>query len=168
MKRLVHLGVDLNIPNSSGRTWLYEVFFSGDLDFAHFLFEQGAKLENSGISPISLILGRKDFGGQSPKYVEWLIEHGANIDDDTNNGFTALEIAIKYGWESHAIYLINKGANLNPKRSRNGMSLAEQAVGQGLFQAARLLINKGVPYNSRLQGPGLYYVQQYKFRFHYI
>jgi len=158
--------MDLNIPNSNGHTWLFEVFISGDLDFAHFLMEQGAKLENSGISPISLILGRKDFGGQSPKYVEWLIEHGANIDDDTNNGFTPIEIAIQYGWESHAIYLINKGANLYPKRSKNGMNLAQQAVGQGLFQAARLLISKGLPYNNQLQaGPGLYYMQQYRFMF---
>lgn len=69
----------------------------------------------NGGTPLGAVAGE-------PEVVRWLVEHGANIDALQNSGVPAIVSFIgQQDWES-ALYLIEKGANLDI-RNADGLSV---------------------------------------------
>ncbi len=81
------------------------------------------------------------------KQVEWLLEHGAQINNQGTDGNTPLLSALNFGHEEIALFLIEKGAHVNVVGSHE-MTPLLLALKFGHREIVLLLINKGADVNA--------------------
>ena len=74
-----------------------------------------------------------------------LLDNGANVNDKTNDGQTALMYASQYKWD--AKWLLEKGANVNEK-DKWGNTALTYAFDESNFDGVRLLLNHGSDING--------------------
>jgi len=83
--------------------------------------------------------------------VDLLLEKGADIDIQDDQGDTALHLAV--GHEQVAELLLEKGADIN-RTDRWGMTALHEAARNGHEQVVGLLLKKGADVNAKDQGDG--------------
>lgn len=111
--------LDINAVNSSGETPLMMASLRGDLEWAKRLLERGAKVRQTGWSPLHYAAT-----GSEPAIVAMLLDRGAPIDAQSPNGTTALMMAARYGAEASVDLLLARGAD---KRRLNDLGLDARA-----------------------------------------
>ncbi len=74
--------------------------------------------------------------------VRILIEHGADIDDRSNNGKTSLLWASHWGHDEVTRYLVKKGANLHIA-DKDGLTVLMNAIMKGHEPIVRFLVDHG-------------------------
>lgn len=79
--------------------------------------------------------------------VQFLIEHGANIEATDHEQSTSLFIACQKGYNQIALFLINKGANLEHK-NKHGDTPLTIATWNNKFTVVKLLLDAGADLNS--------------------
>ena len=113
---LARPGVDVNALNPQGESALMMAALKGDLAGAQLLLEHGAKVNQTGWSPLLYAAT-----GPEPDLVRLLLDRGAEIDAGSPNGSTPLMMAAQYGAEDSVTLLLERGAD--PKR-RNQLDLS--------------------------------------------
>lgn len=77
---------------------------------------------------IGMLLGKGKLRGRNLlQRIKRLIESGADVNDNSNNGHLPLNIAISKGHREIAILLLNAGADFS-KRDKSGLSAFERAL----------------------------------------
>ncbi|KUL86888.1 hypothetical protein ZTR_05366 [Talaromyces verruculosus] len=130
VERLLELGVDIDPIDEQGETPLHKACFNGHTETARQLLFRGANpnvQSKSGRRPLHL-------GADSESVVRVLTDHKAEIDAQSNNGWTALMQAVWWGSEPSMRTLLELGANIN----------LQNTVGETALHLAEL------EYNSRL------------------
>lgn len=94
---------------------------------ALYLVQQGANVnEQTILNGVNTPFFDAVFHGTSPELVEAMIQHGANINWQDENGFSPLMVAVSQGDLPMVKLLIRSGANLN-LRNKNNLTILEQA-----------------------------------------
>ena len=81
---------------------------------------------------------------------EMLINEGADLNTQTEDGFTALHKSVIMGAENITSLLIKKGAAIN-KKSKIGVTALHDAVSCGHIEMVELLIENGAKINAKDQ-----------------
>lgn len=114
IKDLVKNGANVNDVGGKGYTPLLFSLFNGNTKTANFLLENGAdpnKAEEKGWSPLMMACEKLE---NDLDAIKKLISCGANINQISNKGCTALMSACIYQKSSNIIsYLIEMGADIN-------------------------------------------------------
>ncbi len=97
-----------NARNIHGDTALRLAAFKGDLAMVQKLVKARAFVNMPGWSPLMYAA----FNGHTP-VVEYLLENGAEVDAQAENGFTALIAAARSGHEDVVVSLLKRKANPN-------------------------------------------------------
>lgn len=105
---------DVNALNQAGESALMMAALKGNLVGAELLLARGAKVNQSGWSPLHYAAA-----GPDPKMVQWLIDRGADVDATSPNGTTPLMMAAQYGSEASVDLLLSHGADLKRRNERN-------------------------------------------------
>lgn len=101
------------------------------------------------LDSIGWVLGRRKSRGRDLlKVVQRLIDSGADVNDERNNGHRPLNIAVNHGLREVALLLLEAGANFQMK-DRSGLSAFEWALTRGLYDVAHEMVNRGHPYTPR-------------------
>ncbi len=80
--------------------------------------------------------------------VEYLVEHGADVDLTVNTGETPLQVALKNGSFDIAKYLVSKGADVN-KPDLMSMSPLAWAVKDNNMDKVKFLVSNGANVNQQ-------------------
>jgi|SaaInlLV_10m_DNA_2_1039722.scaffolds.fasta_scaffold00107_7 Fic-DOC domain mobile mystery protein B len=84
-----------------------------------------------------------------------------DINETENNGHSALNIAIKRGYEKYAILLIKLGANLM-LRDKSGCNAFETAINHEEFSIAKAIEKTGYKYDAKSKKIPYYKMYKYK------
>ncbi len=142
-KKLINLGVNLNIRNANGSTALIASIEKGNDEIAKLLIEKGANLDIVNYeqnTALMVAVTRNNI-----EIANELLRHGADI--NYSNGYhTALIIATEKGYVEMAKMLLMNGANINYKNIVNNTALIIAAE-KGYFELVKMLIELGADLN---------------------
>ncbi|KAJ9438249.1 Ankyrin repeat and KH domain-containing protein mask [Diplonema papillatum] len=118
--------------------------FEGNTHLLRLLIEVGVSIESTRGASLKTAL---HFAAEHALFqvVELLVEAGAEVDADSQNGWTPLCLAALHGDEKIAQYLIDAGANVNAVAERK--SALVHAIDSGNYEACRVLISGGADVN---------------------
>ena len=83
--------------------------------------------------------------------MEALLEVGANVNTTTENGYTALMYAAKYGSNETVKNLLERGAEVN-RRTHDGRTALLYAAGEGRYDSMQILIARGAELDVDSEG----------------
>jgi ankyrin repeat protein len=116
VRALLEAKANPNVANRYGDTPLMLASIKGNLDIVRVLVAAKARLDPPGWTPLIYAAT----GGHEP-IVDYLIDHGANLDARSPNGTTALMMAIHEHHVRTAQLLIDRGADVT-LRNQDGAS----------------------------------------------
>ena len=142
---LRHNGADMDGQGYDGRNPLHGAAYSGNLEVARKLIEYdpayiNAREEGGGETPLDWASR-----GQNPKggsVVRLLLEHGADINVQDNNGWTPLHSASYDGALEVVRVLLEHGADVEVKKN-DRMTALQEAAGRGHEKVVELLREHG-------------------------
>lgn len=108
VKQLLKAGVDINATDREERSALLRALLSGRTQLASILEEQGAEFDSS---EFLLEITRNQVRDRD--VISWLVDRGADLERTSEDGDTALIIAIRKSDHRLARHLIAQGANVN-------------------------------------------------------
>ncbi|MEW6527856.1 MAG: ankyrin repeat domain-containing protein [Spirochaetota bacterium] len=127
-------GVDLNDEKTFGYIPLHIAVWKNNIELIQLFLERGTNINIlNGLDQNCL------FQTYDINTVEYLIEHGANVNQVDKDGYIPL-ILCSWHYELAKLY-IEKGANYK-HRNRNGISLFLAAVSDGNYELVKYLINE--------------------------
>ncbi len=143
LELLIKNGAKVNISNTYGRSALIEAVSSRSLKKVDFLLKNGAQVNRKsegfgGVSPISEAVYNEDL-----EMVKLLIDHGADLSLEKDNGETLLLVAI-LSEKSYPVVklLIEKGADVNRSNNYKETPLMKAAQ-YNLPAIVKLLLDSG-------------------------
>ncbi|KAM0452465.1 hypothetical protein ACHAPV_009499 [Trichoderma viride] len=141
MQLLLKAGADVNAVGTYG-TSLENALEKGDLHALELLEKHGA-LENKDLNDRSLLISSNE------KCMKYLLDRGADINMQTENGGIALHMAISRGDESIFNFLLERGADVNAVDVRSGTPLQEACSGHEYHTTrfAEILLDRGADPN---------------------
>ncbi|MGL9778991.1 MAG: ankyrin repeat domain-containing protein [Wolbachia sp.] len=141
-------GVDVDDPDTEGRTSLYYAAWKGELDTVEFLVDKGANVhakKNGGVKPIHAATdGHQEIIG-------FLLSKGASIDDTNEDGWAPLHYAANDGWLEVVEFLISKGADVHAQVNDGDQALHIAAQG-GHLEVVKFLVGKGANVQAKTNG----------------
>ena len=81
--------------------------------------------------------------------IDRLLKAGVDVNIRFEDGYTPLVVAAVVGHLEIALFLIEKGANVNVRNLESGKSLLEMAAWEGNMKMASVLLDNGANVNSR-------------------
>lgn len=90
-KALLLAGADVNLTNNDGNNALWLACFSGDLETINVLLEHGVEIDNRNVTGATALIYASSAGKSA--VVQKLLEAGANPHIQTQDDFTALDLA---------------------------------------------------------------------------
>ena len=149
-KFLIGWGVDVNIQDEHGQTWLLICWIHGHKRLAQILIDSSV----AGDTPEPLDVDLKDYRGLTPlnwasikgdiNFIKMLYEKGgAKIDEASPKGWTPLLYAARGGYCEIVQYLLEKGAN-SLQQDNSGGTVAHHAIEKGQGDIIEVLIEYSV------------------------
>lgn len=111
---LAHPGLDVNALNEAGESPLMMAALRGQLGAAERLLARGAKVHQTGWSPIHYAAT-----GPEPRLVSLLLARGAPLEAESPNRTTPLMMAAGYGPEASVDLLLARGADIRRRNDRD-------------------------------------------------
>lgn len=121
MALLLEYGADIESTDDQGNTALQLACERNDFKTASFLLRRGARMDIVGSGMIPLIYAAQR---DSPDTIGFLLDHGANINVQSRNGWTALMTAACEPSPNAIRLLLEKGADIH-KRDNQGTTVFE-------------------------------------------
>lgn len=121
--------VQTKAPPSEGSVRFYQAIQNGNLDMARLYLSKGADINCDNCSQDNLTPLMNRSAGYPIEHVKFLIENGANINQQKANGITALMLAAGSGTTGTITLLIENGADV---------SLTDQNGNDALFYSMRV------------------------------
>ena len=110
IRALLAHGDDVNRPNPSGMTPIFAALYGRQPEAVKLLLAQGARLKGRlGGNTTPLMLAAE----VCPEAIGPLLARGANVNEQSPDGDTALNRAARYGNETAMTTLLRAGANVN-------------------------------------------------------
>lgn len=146
IKALIADGVDLDARDATGKTVLFEVAGSRDVEVARLLVAHGADISIADrwqITPLHEALRRRH-----TEMARFLINAGAEVTVRTYGGETPLHEAAKKGELEIVDLLVARGAEINATTGTGETPLL-WAASEGRYEIAEFLIAKGADVNTQ-------------------
>ena len=150
VKLLLAKGADVNAKNKYGDTALMLAVANGDTEISKLLLEHIGGNPNDEV--IAFLLSEKN---KIKRNDEWISQKSkslgkkqANINDQNNNGKTALMYAAENGLTETAKLLLEHGANINAQDNRGATALM-YAAEKGWTKTVKLLLDHGADVNTK-------------------
>jgi ankyrin repeat protein len=143
---------EVDKPDKDGTTTLMDAAFSGQTANVQYLIEKGAAVNAQNkfeMTPLIKAVSRPYSSGNSIEVVKLLINNGADINFKTKEGWTALQGAVQGEQTEAALYLIENGAEVDPKYTPNGQTPLMMTVQRHNKVLTEALIAKGANVNTR-------------------
>jgi hypothetical protein len=133
-------------------TWLFPVFLlhyweRGNLDALQTCIQMRLPVDFNvqfagQDTPLHLFASRNNMD-----MVEFLLDHGANLEAQNRQGFTPLAFAVQGNHLKMTEYLLRRGADIHAKSSRG--TVAHTAAEWGYVEMMKLLLKHGADINAR-------------------
>lgn len=136
---------DSNKEESNAKYFIFALFFNIFVAFLLLLVASDLFAEN--LEALNRKLYEAVARGKFELVIE-LIEKGADMNAEHNDGWTPLMVAAKNGHKEICEFLISKDANVNAKNNKMGTALL-YAVIEGHIEICKLLILKGADVNAK-------------------
>jgi ankyrin repeat protein/L-ascorbate metabolism protein UlaG (beta-lactamase superfamily) len=136
---LVQKGANLDYRNEQGETALHQAASRGHMAAAQVLINTGMDIDvrdTWGTTPLTAACW------VSLEMVQWLLDHGADVNAHTDSSLSPLSIAVFSGNPEIVNLLINSGADINWCSSNSDRPLMA-AIEQGNTAIARILMDAG-------------------------
>ena len=147
---LIERGANVNAGDKDGITPLMKAVNHFKVEFIKLLLEKGASVESPDIhgrrTPLHYAIDTAYFNQTNPiavDIVKLLVEKGADVNAKSLLGFTPLMIAAKLKNPDIAIYLVEKGANINDQESYEGKTPLIFAAMFDRVETMKFLLEKG-------------------------
>jgi len=155
---LVENGANFNEENSKGTPYVYQAAIRDRLEIVYYLIKKGADIKNGTDIRVKEPFGSFDFdfdydflsfirGIKHFELIKRLIENGANLNAEDEDGNPLLHVAIVHNDFEGFRFLIKNGAKID-KVNINGDTPLHMAATGGLFEVAELLIENGADVNK--------------------
>lgn len=177
-KFLIAKGADVHSRDKHGQTALHYAVLNYETEIIELLIDNGADVnakDKLGNTPLHLMfpaygkfknlniqfhinLYRKYPSRFFPDHtreklalpmIKLLVNNGANINAQNNQGYTPLHFAPLYWYENEIKYLIDNGANINQKSKDGKTTLMLAAAENGNCSIFHLLIDNGADVNAQ-------------------
>jgi ankyrin repeat protein/mRNA-degrading endonuclease RelE of RelBE toxin-antitoxin system len=153
VRRLLNDGADPNsiyAMNENGDTPLHIAVAHESLAMVKLLIEHDADMEaknvQQNITPLFFACVPKD------NYIlEYMLDHGANVNARGPNGSTLLSMACYAGYPEKVTLLLNKGADVSLK-DKKGRTALHFACKYKSPQIVKILLTKGADINAKSEG----------------
>ncbi|KAI9853997.1 MAG: hypothetical protein M1813_001588 [Trichoglossum hirsutum] len=146
-------GASPNAQDSSGRTPLSYAVEEGNEKVIHRFMTGKHEIKHlrdgEGRTPLMWAVLK---GHESVALL--LVEKGAKVDGEANNGLTALQVAAMGGFEPVVRLLLDKRADIEARGKENGWTALHQAVQGRYIGVVRLLLEEGADVNSQTTNDG--------------
>jgi ankyrin repeat protein len=146
LKKMIDIGMDVNIKDEHGNTALIVAIKNKDIEFAKYLIEKGADIKlcnDDGRSAICVAIENElnDFAFE-------MIEQSGGIESDiASNKKSFLHVAVIFGNIEFIKELLDKGININIKDA-HGENALMYAIRGGAIEIAEFLIERGINVND--------------------
>jgi uncharacterized protein len=141
-EKLLAAGADPNARLMSGETPLMEAAREGNLAVVRLLLAGGADANaqeaNAGQDALMWAISERHADVTAE-----LVQHGADVNIRSKNGFTAITFAAQQGDTDSIPILLNVGANVNDVAPKSGLTPIIIATAMGRTKAVSLLLDKG-------------------------
>jgi ankyrin repeat protein len=141
---LCHNGADLNVQGEYGRTLLHAAAYSGNLEVVQRLIEYHPTYINArdegGFTP--LLIASEGSNSKDGSVLRLLLEHGADINVQNQDGKTPLHEALTYGALEVVRLLLKHGADVEAK-DNYGKTALQVAAEYGHNKVVELLREHG-------------------------
>jgi ankyrin repeat protein len=131
---LIKHGAQVNRESKDGNTALLIAASNGHLEMVRLFLAAKADVNYQGNKGATALMVC-----EKPSIIKELIKHGAKVDLEGINGYTAFLLAAKSGWTDAAKELLQSGANPHA-RNREGQNAAELAFENSHDELGRYLI----------------------------
>lgn len=145
MELLLKKGAKISYQKGCDESPLMVASEKNNLDAVLFLIEKGANVNERVGEYQTPLINAACYGAVDA--IKILIEKGADIEAKSDSK-TALLWTLDLGLEKTALFLINKGANVNIK-DKDGFTALHYAAKSNLENIVKLLINKGLDINYK-------------------
>lgn len=156
---LLKRGADMEAKNVQGETALFGTILHESVNMMRFMLEQGADVHTTildGVTPLMLVAyaGRIDMAGL-------MLKHRARINEKSHSGATALDYAIESGCTAMTQFLLDEGANMDPKLAiRSVFPPHEEGLIAKATEMLEFLIRLGADVNGRKENGNTLLIDQ--------
>ena len=137
---------------NNGNTWVSDALLDNDPDQVRHAIENNPSLiEERDFVGDTPLMNAIDFG--CLELVRWLIEAGANVNAEVDDGFTPLHSAIESDADVSTTIvglLLKAGAEIEA-RGCNGWTPLQMAACRGYLDKVKVLVEAGADINARLE-----------------
>ena len=137
VRLLLKNGVEVDRLDKDGHTPLWHAVLGGRTIIADMLLKGGARMDAT-----VWLLDAAHRGVRKREAIEYLVRHGADLEQRDGKGDTPLLIAIRQGNHKLAKHLVNAGADVTVKDA-SGKTVLQIANSMGLRDIALLLKRNG-------------------------
>ena len=147
LRELIDSGTDLNVFDDNKLSLLHRMAMEGNFEIGKLLIENGAEIDIKdgkwGSSPLL-------FAAQAGKtrFVELLLNFGADLNSKSGNGKTALHFASAEGRIDTVKLLLHHGIDINAK-TQTGNNCLHYAVVNNRIAITKILISNSVEINTK-------------------
>ncbi|KAL7801877.1 ankyrin repeat-containing domain protein [Trichoderma afarasin] len=142
VKFLLDHGANIEATTNVGGTPLGLAIERKQEDVAKLLLNRGADIDMKQRKGSSTMLHLMvDFG--TADMINFLLDHGANIEAKKDNGYTPFGLAIERGEEDMAKLLLSRGADINMKQRKDGDTILHLMVELGKADMVKFLLDHG-------------------------
>ena len=174
---LVDRDANATAKDNNGSTPLHLASYQTRMEFVQFIINHSADVtarDKEGLTPLHLAFGpryvflaiflykapqitdRIIYGPGSITSVSWvgvevirsLVERGADVAAQDNNGLTPLHLASSWGHMDLACLLVERGADVTAQ-SKHGLTPLHLALKRGYVEVARFLVERGADATAR-------------------
>ncbi|HEY7301706.1 MAG TPA: ankyrin repeat domain-containing protein [Xanthobacteraceae bacterium] len=141
-EKLLAAGADPNARLMSGETPLMQAARRGNLAIVRLLLAGGAdpNAQEANAGQNALIWAISEHHAE---VAAELVRHGADVNERSKNGFTAISFAAQQGDTDSIRTLLEAGANVNDVAPKSGLTPLIIATAMGRAKAVTLLLDKG-------------------------
>ncbi|ESO86507.1 hypothetical protein LOTGIDRAFT_235319 [Lottia gigantea] len=138
--KLLAAEADVNEKSDKNTTALMQVIHSKNVDIAHLLLKQGARLTDKNTSGDNAFMMAVWSGEADLVNKMWPYRQDLDINHQNQAGNTALHLAASKKWENGIQFLLTNGADTN-LQNKAGFTPLMTAVKQGDMKAIEKLVN---------------------------